>query len=159
MRTPEGPRLALSALLAVQVLLCAAAPITPVGTVPWTNGGSARSAWSSPASLPAHPEGLSLEEGSGARSVLGPRVSSSISNATGNLTASLGRVVFLVGLAASAVVTLVWSRVALSWFSHDPSRKVQAKERARDALIGSMVLLAAVTGLAWGLAHWVLTGS
>ena len=80
-------------------------------------------------------------------------------NATGNLTAALSRAILLVGLAAGAVVTLVWSRVAISWFSHDPSRKVQAKERARDAAIGSLVLVAAVSGLAWGLARFVLTGT
>jgi hypothetical protein len=79
-------------------------------------------------------------------------------NATGNLSASLGRMVLLVSLAAGAVITLAWSRVAVSWFSHDPSRKVQAKERARDALVGSLILVAAVSGLAWGLAQWVLTG-
>jgi hypothetical protein len=82
-----------------------------------------------------------------------------ILNATGNLTAVLSRTVLLVGLAAGALVTLVWSRVAVSWFSHDPSRKVQAKERARDAAIGSLVLVAAVSGLAWGLTRFVLTGS
>lgn len=80
-------------------------------------------------------------------------------NATGNLSVVFGRAVFLVGVAAAGVVTLVWSRVAVSWFSHDPSRKVQAKERARDALIGTVILLAAVSGLAWGLAQWVLTGA
>ncbi len=79
-------------------------------------------------------------------------------NATDNLTAALNRLLFIVGLAAGAVVTLVWARVALSWFSHDPTRKVQAKERARDALIGSLILVAAVSGLAWALARWVLTG-
>ncbi|MDE1819224.1 MAG: hypothetical protein KGJ23_02770 [Euryarchaeota archaeon] len=84
---------------------------------------------------------------------------SAATNATGNLTASLNRAVLLVGIAASGIITLVWSRVAISWFSHDPTKKVQAKERARDALVGSMVLLAAVSGLAWGLAHWVLTGT
>lgn len=89
---------------------------------------------------------------------LGPRAAS-VPNATDNLTAALGRAVLLVGLAAGALVTLVWSRVAVSWFSHDPSRKVQAKERARDAAIGSLVLIAAVSGLAWGLARFVLTGS
>jgi hypothetical protein len=80
-------------------------------------------------------------------------------NATDNLTAALNRLLFIVGIAAGAVVTLVWARVALSWFSHDPTRKVQAKERARDALIGSLILVAAVSGLAWALARWVLTGA
>ncbi len=79
-------------------------------------------------------------------------------NATQNLSAVLDRAVLLVSIAAAGVITLVWSRVALSWFSHDPSKKVQAKERARDALVGSAILLAAVSGLAWGLASWVLTG-
>ncbi len=88
-----------------------------------------------------------------------PPAPHAVTNATGNLSAVLNRGVILVGIAASGVITLVWSRVAISWFSHDPTKKVQAKERARDALVGSMVLLAAVSGLAWGLAHWVLTGT
>lgn len=82
----------------------------------------------------------------------------SSTNATQNLSSVLNRAVVLVSIAAAGVITLVWSRVALSWFSHDPSKKVQAKERARDALVGSAILLAAVSGLAWGLASWVLTG-
>jgi hypothetical protein len=48
--------------------------------------------------------------------------------------------------------------VALSWFSNDVTKKVQAKERARDALVGTLLFTAALTGLVWGLAHWVLTG-
>jgi hypothetical protein len=80
-------------------------------------------------------------------------------NVTGNLTMSLDRLVLLAGLAAGAVVTLAWVRVALSWFSTDPTKKITAKDRARDALLGTFILLAAVSGLAWGLAHWVLTGT
>ncbi len=76
-----------------------------------------------------------------------------------NFTAALGRLVELVGLAGSGVLALVWARVALSWFSNDVTKKVQAKDRARDALIGSVLFAAAVSGLAWGLAHWVVTGT
>ncbi len=39
------------------------------------------------------------------------------------------------------------------------TKKVQAKERARDALIGTLVFTAAITGLAWSLAQWVITGA
>lgn len=80
-------------------------------------------------------------------------------NATGNLSASLNRLVVIASVAAGAVVTLAWIRVGISWFSNDPTKKVTAKDRARDAALGTFILLAAVTGLAWGLAHWVLTGS
>jgi len=76
-----------------------------------------------------------------------------------NFTASINRLVDLVALAGSGILSLVWARVAMSWFSNDITKKIQAKDRARDALIGTLLFLAAVTGLLYGLAHWVLTGS
>jgi hypothetical protein len=76
-----------------------------------------------------------------------------------NFTAAINRMVQLVGLAGSGILALVWARVALSWFSNDVTKKIQAKDRARDALIGTLLFVAAVTGLIWGLAHWVVTGT
>jgi hypothetical protein len=81
------------------------------------------------------------------------------SSAVSNFTSAVNRLVELVGVAGSGLLALVWARVALSWFSHDVTKKVQAKERARDALIGTLIFAAALTGLVWGLAHWVFTGS
>ena len=81
------------------------------------------------------------------------------SGAVGNFTASINRLVELVAVAGSGLLALVWVRVALSWFSNDIAKKVQAKDRARDALIGTLLFVAAITGLFWGLAQWVLTGS
>ena len=81
------------------------------------------------------------------------------SDAVGNFTAAIHRLVELVGLAGSGILALVWARVAFSWFSNDVAKKIQAKDRARDALVGSLLFVAAVTGLAWGLTHWVVTGS
>jgi len=75
-----------------------------------------------------------------------------------NFTASINRLVELVALAGSGILALVWARVALSWFSNDVTKKIQAKDRARDALIGTLLFMAAVTGLLYGLAQWVLTG-
>jgi len=76
-----------------------------------------------------------------------------------NFTASINRLVDLVALAGSGILALVWARVAMSWFSNDITKKIQAKDRARDALIGTLLFMAAITGLLYGLAHWVLTGS
>ncbi len=81
------------------------------------------------------------------------------STAVGNFSAAIDRLVELLGLAGSGLLSLVWARVALSWFSNDLTKKVLAKDRARDALIGTLLFTAAVTGLFWGLANWVLTGS
>jgi len=87
-----------------------------------------------------------------------PFVSAS-SSAVGNFTSAIDRLVELLGLAGSGLLSIVWARVALSWFSNDITKKVQAKDRARDALIGTLLFVAAISGLFWGLAHWVLTGS
>ena len=76
-----------------------------------------------------------------------------------NFTGAINRLVELVGLAGSGILALVWARVAISWFSNDVTKKIQAKDRARDALVGSLLFVAAVTGLVWGLAHWVVTGT
>jgi hypothetical protein len=80
------------------------------------------------------------------------------SSPVANFSSSIGRLVDLLGVAGSGLLALVWARVALSWFSHDVTKKVLAKDRARDALIGTLLFIAALTGLVWGLAHWVLTG-
>ena len=76
-----------------------------------------------------------------------------------NFTAAINRLVELVGLAGGGILALVWARVALSWFSNDVTKKIQAKDRARDALIGTLLFVAAVTGLVYALAHWVVTGT
>jgi hypothetical protein len=77
----------------------------------------------------------------------------------GNFSAALGRIVTLLGAAGGAILAIAWARVALSWFSNDVSKKMQAKDRARDALIGSLIFAAALSGIVWGLAQWVLTGA
>jgi hypothetical protein len=76
-----------------------------------------------------------------------------------NFTTAIGRIVTLLGLSGSGLLAIVWTRVALSWFSNDVTKKIQAKERARDALIGTILFTAAVSGLLYGLAHWVVTGT
>jgi hypothetical protein len=95
----------------------------------------------------------SLPQTSGARTF-----ATAPSTPVSNFSASINRLVELVALAGSGILALVWARVAMSWFSNDITKKIQAKDRARDALIGTLLFMAAVTGLLYGLAHWVLTG-
>ncbi|MCI4321559.1 MAG: hypothetical protein L3K18_03915 [Thermoplasmata archaeon] len=86
---------------------------------------------------------------------------SAVSNgsAVGNFSAVVARIVVLLGAAGGGLLAIVWARVALSWFSNDVTKKIQAKDRARDALVGTLLFSAALSGLIWGLARWVLTGS
>jgi hypothetical protein len=95
--------------------------------------------------------------GSGVSAAASPG-SNSTGAPVGNFTASINRLVELVGAAGAGLLALVWARVAVSWFSTDVTKKIQAKDRARDALVGTLIFTAALTGLIYGLAHWVLTG-
>lgn len=82
-----------------------------------------------------------------------------VPTAAQNFTAAVQRVVTLLGLSGSGLLAIVWTRVALSWFSNDVTKKVQAKDRARDALIGTLIFVAALSGLLWGLAQWIVSGT
>jgi hypothetical protein len=95
--------------------------------------------------------------GLGVRGAMG--AASSPSAPVANFTSAINRLVELVGLAGGGILALVWARVALSWFSNDVTKKIQAKDRARDALVGTLLFVAAVSGMIYGLAHWVVTGS
>jgi hypothetical protein len=80
-------------------------------------------------------------------------------SAVANFSQVVNRIVVLLGLSGGGLLALVWARVALSWFSNDVTKKIQAKDRARDALVGTLLFAAALSGLIWGLAQWVLTGA
>jgi hypothetical protein len=88
-----------------------------------------------------------------------PRATTTTNPAVSNFTAAIDRLVTLAAAAGGGLLSLVWARVALSWFSHDSMKKVLAKERARDALIGTLLFVGAISGLVWALANWVVTGT
>lgn len=100
----------------------------------------------------ALPPGAQAEVSAGPRAAAPP-------GPVANFSGMVGRLVDLVAAAGGGLLSLVWARVALSWFSNDVTKKVQAKDRARDALIGTLVFTAAISGLAWALAQWVVGGS
>jgi hypothetical protein len=83
-------------------------------------------------------------------------ISSGNNSALANFSGAIDRLVTIVGAAGGGLLALVWARVAMSWFSNDVGKKIQAKERARDALVGTLLFVAALSGLLWGLARWVV---
>lgn len=91
----------------------------------------------------------------------GPTTPVAVSNgsAVANFSQVVDRIVVLLGLSGGGLLAIVWARVALSWFTNDVTKKVQAKDRARDALVGTLLFAGALSGIIWGLARWVLTGS
>ena len=108
---------------------------------------------------PSPPPGGALPSGDHLRPTLAPADPGGNASVVGNFSAALGRIVTLLGAAGGAILAIAWARVALSWFSNDITKKTQAKDRARDALIGTVIFAAALSGIVWGLAQWILSGS
>jgi hypothetical protein len=103
--------------------------------------------------------GVAPVSAQGTRSPGPPSHATTSNPAVSNFSAAVDRLVTLAAAAGGGLLSLVWARVALSWFSHDSMKKVLAKERARDALIGTLLFVGAISGLVWALANWVVTGT
>ena len=103
--------------------------------------------------------GLHAPVGADLRAAAPAITASGNSSAVGNFSSAIGRLVEVVAAAGAGLLALVWARVAISWFSNDVTKKVQAKDRARDALIGTLLFVGAISGLVWALAQWVVSGT
>lgn len=68
--------------------------------------------------------------------------------------------IFEIVLSISAVViALLWIPIALGFFGSDESRKLEAKNRFKNAVIGTLIYVLAVSGLIYALFTYVATGS
>ncbi|HLH86684.1 MAG TPA: hypothetical protein VKU79_07475 [Thermoplasmataceae archaeon] len=63
-------------------------------------------------------------------------------------------------VSVSAVVLLIlWIPVALGFFSSDESRKIEARYRLKNAVIGTFIYILAASGLVYAIFNFIVTGS
>lgn len=63
----------------------------------------------------------------------------------------------VVGIAA-LLIAILWVPIAIGYFSRDLDRKADAKERTKDALIGTIIFIMAITGILYGVIHYIVVG-
>ena len=56
------------------------------------------------------------------------------------------------------IIAILWVPIAIGYFSKDMDRKADAKERTKDALIGTVIFVMAVSGVLYAVIHYIVAG-
>lgn len=59
---------------------------------------------------------------------------------------------------SALLIAILWVPIAIGYFSRDLDRKADAKERTKDALIGTIIFVMAITGVLYGVIHYIIVG-
>ncbi len=70
----------------------------------------------------------------------------------------LGRIDDIAISISAVLITLLWIPVALSFFSTDENKKYMARERLKNATIGTIIYILAVSGVLFAVFNYVVTG-
>ncbi|MEM0346320.1 MAG: hypothetical protein QW078_00035 [Thermoplasmatales archaeon] len=79
------------------------------------------------------------------------------SNATA-ISAIVQRAFDIIAGVSGLIIAILWIPIAIGYFSKDLDRKSDAKERTKDALIGTVIFVMAVSGVLYAVIHYVVAG-
>ncbi len=71
----------------------------------------------------------------------------------------LNRVYLLVASVSAIIIALLWIPIALGFFSSDEDRKTSAKMRLRNAVIGTVIYVLAISGVLYAIFTYVVSGT
>lgn len=80
-----------------------------------------------------------------------------VNNSTA-ISAMVQRAFGIVAGVSGLIIAILWVPIALGYFSKDMDRKADAKERTKDALIGTVIFIMAVSGVLYAVIHYIVAG-
>jgi hypothetical protein len=81
-----------------------------------------------------------------------------IDYAIASITSMLGRIDTIVISVAAVLITLLWIPIALNFFSTDENKKLLARERLKNATIGTIIFIMAISGVLYTVFNYIVTG-
>lgn len=81
-----------------------------------------------------------------------------LTNSTIQLSGVVDRTLFVIGVISAGIISIVWVRVGIAFFSNDPNKKIRAKDMAIQAIIGSVIIIMALSGIIYALLHYIILG-
>ena len=81
-----------------------------------------------------------------------------IEYAVASINAMLGRIDDIAISVSAILITILWIPVALSFFSTDENKKYMAREKLKNATIGTVIYILAVSGVLFAVFNYVVTG-
>lgn len=82
---------------------------------------------------------------------------STVSNST-MINAMVQRAFGIIAGVSGLIIAILWVPIAIGYFSKDLDRKADAKERTKDALIGTVIFVMAVSGVLYAVVHYIVAG-
>ncbi|MGP6206778.1 hypothetical protein ACNF42_01910 [Cuniculiplasma sp. SKW3] len=79
-------------------------------------------------------------------------------NGLSALNGILGRGMEVLISISAIVIAILWIPIAIGFFSTDENRKYNAYEKLRNATIGTLIYVMAITGVIFGLFNFIITG-
>jgi hypothetical protein len=75
-----------------------------------------------------------------------------------SINTMLGRIDDIAISVSAVLITLLWIPVALSFFSTDETKKYMARERLKNATLGTAIYILAVSGVLFAVFNYIVTG-
>lgn len=79
-------------------------------------------------------------------------------NNSTEINAIVQRAFGIVAGVSGLIIAILWVPIAIGYFSKDLDRKADAKERTKDALIGTIIFVMAITGVLYAVIHYIVAG-
>lgn len=89
-------------------------------------------------------------------SVLNGIVQAAASNQ--QITVVLNRLLTVVVSISAVVIAILWIPIALGFFTTDEDKRFEAKTRLKNAIIGTLIYVLAVSGVIYALFNYIATG-
>ncbi len=79
-------------------------------------------------------------------------------SSTTQLSGALSRLLEVVVSISAVVVALLWIPIALSFFSTDENKRFETRGRLKNALIGTLIYVLAISGVIYAVFNYVAIG-
>lgn len=71
----------------------------------------------------------------------------------------MNRVYEIVISVSAIIIALLWIPIAIGFFSSDENRKMESKTRFKNAAIGTLIYVLAVSGVIYAVFYYVVNGT
>lgn len=78
---------------------------------------------------------------------------------TNGISGFTGRLYEVILSISAVFIAILWIPIALSFFSEDENRRMEAKLRLKNAIIGTVIYVMAVSGTVYAVFYYIATGA
>ncbi|MCL4332136.1 MAG: hypothetical protein M1162_01270 [Candidatus Thermoplasmatota archaeon] len=75
------------------------------------------------------------------------------------LSGITGRIYEIIISISAILIAVLWIPIAISFFSEDENRRLNAKLRLKNAIIGTIIYVLAVSGTLYTVFYYIATGA